>query len=171
MRFDITIADFINIFMVAAGVGVCWLSMLQINKAPIRNDVRQYFKAFLWLIISYISAHLTRQMLGGHPGTAIRIIVKAVTFMEFLLAGFMAFMLMVMILYTALPEQDKLKRSLRAILVLLVLHIGMNCASLFSDMYYYFDENNVYHRSKLYLLSNIASIQHTGRPVKAWICT
>ncbi|MCR5805815.1 MAG: PP2C family protein-serine/threonine phosphatase [Oscillospiraceae bacterium] len=155
MVFNMTAADIINLYIIASGTGVCALSIMQIKKSPIREDVRKYFIAFLTLIIGYITIHFARELLEGHPGEFITHAIKAVTFMEFLMAGFMAVMLLVMILYTAMPEQKKMKVSMRAILVLLILHIIINFISMFSDMYYYFDSNNVYHRSTLYLLTNI----------------
>ncbi|MBP5155112.1 MAG: PP2C family protein-serine/threonine phosphatase [Clostridia bacterium] len=155
MRFDVSLANLINIIMIAAGIGVCWLSIVQISKAPIQKLVRKYFIFFLWMIIGYISMHLARMLMEGNAGEGAAVAIRTVTFIEFLISGLMAFMLSQMILYTASPERS-LKTIETVFFVLLGLHTAALIVSQFTDIYYYFDENNVYHRSGLYLLSNLA---------------
>jgi len=154
MRFDVSLANLINIFIIAAGIGVCWLSIVQINKAPIQKLVRKYFIFFLWMIIGYISMHLARMLMEGIAGEGVAIAIRAVTFIEFLISGLMAFMLSQMMLYTVSPE-GRLKTVETVLFVLLGIHTAALIVSQFTDIYYYFDENNVYHRSGLYLLSNL----------------
>ena len=155
MEMTISLGNFINVFMIAAGTGVSILSIMQIGKAPIKVQVRRYFVIFLWTIIGYIMMHLTRQMLEGREGEAINIAIRTVTFIEFLLSGFTAFMLSVMILYIAAPKKNG-KFIMILFFSLLAVHSVMLIVSQFTDIYYYFDESNFYHRSKLYIISNLS---------------
>ena len=157
MHIDITLANLINVFMIAAGVGILGLSIVQIGKAPISRQIRKYFTFFLWMVIGYIIMHLTRQMLEGMAGDGIAVAIRTVTFIEFLISGLMTFMLSQMILYSASPEK-RLKAVSIVFLALLVIHTVMLIVSQFTDIYYYFDEMNVYHRSKLYLVSNLTPV-------------
>lgn len=157
MQVNMTFPDLINFFMIAAGIGVSVLSILQIGKAPIRKDVRKYFVTFLWMIILYLVMHLTRQMLEHQPGDGARIAIRTVTFIEFLASGFMSLMLITMILYTALSESGA-KKPLKIVLGILGIHVLLLIVAQFNQMYYSFDAENVYHREKWYLLSNAAPL-------------
>ena len=155
MTITLGIPNLINFFMISMGVGVCGLFILQIRKAPIRRQIRRYFILFLWMVIGYITLHLTRELLNGRPGEAIRIALRLVTFFEFLISGFMTFMLSLMILYIALPEKNG-KTVLKILVGVLALHTALMVVSQFTDLCYLFDSANVYRRTKLYLLSNLA---------------
>ena len=154
MTFELSLANLINLFIIAAGTGVCILSIMQISKTPIRKEVRTFFIAFLWLVITYILMYLVRMLLNGRPGQFIRVILHVVTLIEFLVAGFMSFLLVAMIKLTADPDAGK-KTPMRVIQGILILHAVMLVIAQFTQLYYYFDGNNSYHRAKLYLLSNI----------------
>ncbi|MBR0231347.1 MAG: PP2C family protein-serine/threonine phosphatase [Clostridia bacterium] len=155
MHFDISLANLINLFVIAAGIGVCWLSIVQIAKAPIHKQVRKYFTVFLWFIIGYIASHLVRQLIDGNAGAGFAAAIRAFTFTEFLISGFMALMLSQMILYIAAPER-RMKTMLYVFISLLGLHAAMLVVSQFTDLFYYFDASNSYKRAPLYLLSNLA---------------
>lgn len=157
MQIVLSLGNAINFFMISMGIGVCGLSLLQVAKAPIRKEVKKYFMLFLWLVIGYIALHLTRQMLDGHPGDGVRAAIRTVTFFEFLISGFMTFMLVAMIQYTAEPNARP-KTAMKVIMVILAVHVVALVVSQFTDLFYYFDENNSYHRAKLYLLSNLAPL-------------
>ena len=153
----ISVGNLINIFMIAASIGVSGLSIVQISKAPILKQVRKYFIFFLWLLIGYTSMHLVRQMLDGVSGDACRIAIYTVTFIEFFISGLMAFMLSLMILHTAAPEKRS-KQIFMVLFALLVINTIMLIVSQFTNLFYFFDEKNIYNRSKLYILSNITPI-------------
>ncbi len=157
MHFDITFGNLINIFMIAAGIGISGLSIVQISKAPISKVVRKYFIFFLWMIIGYTTMHLTRQMLEGNAGTGYSVAIRIVTFIEFLISGLMAFMLSQMILHSTSPDKNQ-KVISTVFFALLAIHSVMLIISQFTDIYYYYDSSNVYHRSKLYIVSNITPI-------------
>ncbi len=154
MIFNISLGNLINVFMIAAGIGICGLSIVQISKAPIEKRVRKYFVFFLWMIIGYITMHLTRQMMEGITTPAVSVAIRVVTFIEFFISGLMALMLSLMILHSA-SEERIIKKITVVLLALLGVHTVMLIVSQFAGIYYYFDENNVYHRANLYLLSNL----------------
>lgn len=157
MMFEITTGNLINIIMIAMGIGVSALSIIQISKAPIPKQFRRFFIVFLSLVIGYITMHLARQLLEGHPGTAVHFAIRTVTCIEFLISGFMTFLLVIMILFTAKPNRET-GSELLIVMIVTSVHIIMLIVSQFTDLYYSFDGNNVYHRSKLYLLSNAAPL-------------
>ena len=157
MIFEITTGNLINIVMIAMGIGVSALSIIQISKAPIPKQFRRFFIVFLSLVIGYITMHLARQLLEGHPGAAVHSAIRTVTCIEFLISGFMTFLLVIMILYSAKPDQ-KNGSELFILMIITSVHIIMLIVSQFTDLYYYFDGNNVYHRSERYLLSNAAPL-------------
>lgn len=157
MTFEITLGNYINTLIIASGIGVSILSIKQIGKAPIRPQIRKYFRLFLILLITYLSMHLFRQIADGHPGDWVRAVIRTVTFIEFLVSGFMTCMLAVMILFIALAE-EKAKLMNRILQGLLVLHIVMLIISQFTGLFYYFDELNHYHRSPLYIVSNLTPL-------------
>lgn len=157
MVIELTLANAVNFFMIAAGFGICGLSILQINKAPIDKRIKRYFAIFLWLVITYIMMYLTRMMLEGHTVTGAVVAIRAAVFIEFLVSGFMVFMLSLMILYAGHFEKAS-KAVFTVLSALLIINCVLLTVSQFTDLYYYFDANNVYHRSKLYILSNLCPV-------------
>ena len=65
-EFTLSTTNLINALMIAAGIGVCGLSIVQLRKSPIRQDVRKFFIAFLWTVLVYISMHLARELLENN---------------------------------------------------------------------------------------------------------
>lgn len=149
--------NIINFFAIAVGIGVCGMCLLQIKKAPIRNQIRKLILVFLWLVIVYVSMYLVRLLLDGRPGEAVRIVMHTTAFIEFLMSGLMTAMMVIMIWFTAFPS-GRPGRAIRADLLFTALHIVLLIAAQFTHLYYYFDENNVYHRSGRYIISNLAPV-------------
>ncbi len=154
MQFTLSVWNIINFFIIAAGIGISVLSMIQISKSPIDKQVKVYFNIFLSLVIIYVSMYLVRMLIDGSPGSAVRITLRIVTLTEFMVSGFMTFMLIVMIQYSSLKENNAKKAAMTA-QGLLAAHVILLVIASFTDLYYYFDASNSYHRSKLYLLSNV----------------
>ncbi|MBR4555380.1 MAG: PP2C family protein-serine/threonine phosphatase [Ruminococcus sp.] len=157
MEFIFAGTDVINFFMIAFGIGVSCLSMIQIRKSPIDKQVKRYFCSFLWLVITYIAMYLIRMLLVGHPGVPVRTALRTVTIVEFLVSGFITFMLVLMIMTSAGSGKFS-KKALLSVQGILVFHIIMLVIANFTDLYYYFDADNIYHRSKLYILSNLPPV-------------
>ena len=157
MQFVLSIWDIINYFIIAAGIGISGLSIIQIGKTAVDKQVKTYFSVFLSLVITYVFMYLVRMLINGSPGDAVRLTLRFVTLTEFMVSGFMTFMLIVMIRYSAVKEntEDDVKKTVLITQGVLAAHVILLVIASFTDLYYYFDENNVYHRSKLYILSNV----------------
>ncbi len=156
MIFNVSPFTLVNILFIAAGIGICFLSFLQVTASThLRKEIRRCFQAFFLLIIVYISTHLARELMNGLPGGGIRAALYVVTFVEVLAAGFMAYMMSMLVL--AVSNQVKnLKRLEKVLLILLIVHAVILFISQFFNLVYYFDANNVYARAPGYLLSNLA---------------
>ena len=151
---NLSAIDLLNCLFIAAGIGVCGLCFLQISSSHhLEKKVRQYFQIFFLLIILYISSHLARQLMNGLPGDGIRIALYAVTFVEILAAGFMAYMMSLLVLVVTKPEKSS-KKIFITLFALMALHAMILIVGVFTDLIYSFDELNVYHRSSGYILSN-----------------
>ena len=158
MTFNISTIKLINMLLVAVGIGICCLCLLQISSSThLRKEVRRYFQVFFLVIILYITAHLFREIMDGLPGTGITAALRIVTFAEMLAAGFMAYLMSLLIIAVVQPEKH-VRELLLALLVLLCVHAGVLIAAQFGTWLYYFDAENVYHRGSAYLLSNISSL-------------
>ena len=153
-----SIVDIINFFFIAAGIGTCTLSFRHISVSSfLRKDIRRYFQIFFLVIICYIGTHLIRQILNGQSGDGIRTCLTIVTFIEVFAAGFMSFMMGILVI--AASKVDKNVHLLHGILIaLLSIHTVLLVINLFSGFIYYFDDGNLYERGKLYLLSNLTPI-------------
>ena len=158
MDVTMTWGNFINVIIIAVGIGVCGLSVMQVSSGiHIRTEVKKYFQLFFSLIIIYISMHLTRQMLDGQSGQGIHIAIMTVTFIEFLVSGFMVYMISMLILFVADPPEHKMAVA-RYYMVVLIVHVVLLIISQFTDLFYYFDSVNTYHRGSGYILSNLSAI-------------
>ena len=158
MIFNLSIVNLINLIGIAIGIGICSLCFMQITASiHLRKEVRNYFQVFFALIIVYISTHLARQLMEGIQGNGIHIALNIVTFIEIVAAGFMAALMSMLILVVSKPDQ--FAKGYRAIFIFLaMLHIIIMFVDLFTNVVFYFDEGNIYHRGPGYILSNISSI-------------
>ncbi|MBQ7444428.1 MAG: serine/threonine-protein phosphatase [Clostridia bacterium] len=158
MDFQLSAVNLINILFIAAGIGVCVLCILHISSSThIRKEVRIYFQVFFGLIMLYISAHLARELMDGRPGGGIRVALYTVTFTEMLAAGFMALMMSLLVL--TVSRAEKFAKPIQiSLLALTGLHAVILLIGWPFDLIYRFDDANVYHRSGLYLLSNLVPI-------------
>ena len=155
MGFSIGWAELINIIFIAAGIGICGLSVVQVSSGMhLRVEVKRYFQIFFSLIIIYISMHLCRMLMEGQAGSGVNIAIHTVTYIEFFVSGFMVYLISLLILFVADPGKAS-KIVNKALLVLLALHVLLLTVAQFTDLYYYFDQQNVYHRASGYPLSNL----------------
>ena len=163
--FNVTIGNMVNILVIAAGIGICGMNILQVSTgARLSKEATRYFQFFFGLVILYIGSHLARQLMEGLPGQGIRIGLISVTLLEFLSSGMMAFLFLLLTLYVAKPEGQQ-KTFLRFFQGVLLVHTVLMIVSQFTDLCYYFDSANVYHRSPAYMLSNMAHIVMLGTDV------
>ena len=154
---NISIGNMVNVFIIAMGIGICSLNILQVSGAAgLRKEVRRYFQVFFGVIILYISMHLVRQVLDGVPGKGVHITLYIITFIEFLASAFMAYLISALALFIAKPK--KIKPFQYTLMVIMIVDIALLIISQFGQWFYYFDQNNVYHRAPLYIISNFAHI-------------
>ncbi len=157
MNFTLSLADVINGFVICVGVGICGLNLLQVSfAAGLKKQVSRYFGFFFGFIIVYILSHLLRSLFDGVAGGGTRVFLQMVTFNEFLSSGFMVYMISVLVAYLARPK--RIKGFFIFFLCVLAVYAVTLFISQFFDLYYFFDENNVFNRSPLYILSNGAHI-------------
>ena len=155
---SLSVVTLINILIIAAGIGICTLCLLQISASVhIRKEARRYFQLFFALILFYITAHLAREIMNGMPGNGIRTALYIVTFFEMLSAGWMSFMMSLLVLTVANPERSR-KPFFISLFVLLCVHTVLMAAGSFTDLVFVFDADNVYHRASGYLLSNLSPV-------------
>ena len=159
MAFQLSSVDLINILLIAGGIGVCGLCLLQITASiHLRKIVRQYFQIFFIMILTYISTHLARELMNGRPGGGIRTALYTVTFFEILTAGLMAHMISMLVLSVVKPETKTQKPLFLALTGLLALHVVLQIIGCFTDLIYSFDAANVYCRGRGYFLSNLGPL-------------
>ena len=161
MSIDLSLANLINVVFIAAGLGICSLSILHVGAGMhIRKEVRGYFQIFFTFINIYISMHFLRMMFEGHPETGFSIAIRVVTFIEFLVSGLMIYMLSLLIIFIANPgNEGKMTKTINKVfLVLLAIHTLGLVVDQFTNFYYSFDEFNIYHRERGYVMSNIMHI-------------
>lgn len=158
MEFNLTLGDMINVMFIAAGIGICGMSMMQVSAGMhIRVEIKKYFQVFFSLILVYIIMHLTRMMMDGVTDDIIFTGIRVVTFIEFLVSGFMIYLLSLLILFIASP--GKFGRIINIVfLIILLIHTIALVISQFTEFYYYFDEVNSYHRGRGYVYSNVMHI-------------
>ena len=149
----------INIIFIAMGIGICLMSIMQVSSGiHIRMEVKKYFQVFFLLILIYISMHLSRMMLEGQAGLGAAIALRTVTFIEFVVSGFMVYFLFLLILVIANPGKKPATILNICMFGLVAVQIIMLIVSQYTDLFYYFDEANFYHRSAGYGISNVVQI-------------
>lgn len=160
--FIVSPGNMFNIIVIAAGLGICGMSILQVSSgARLRKEVTRYFQFFFSMVILYIGCHLARQLMEGIPGIGARCFLVLMTLIEFLASGMMAFLFSLLTLFVANPGQHR-KVFLRLFQGVLLAHVLLMIVSQFTDLCYYFDNANIYHRSPAYLLSNLAHVVMLG---------
>ena len=158
MYFYVTAQDMINVLLVAIGIGVSFLCLLQLTVSNhIKKDVRRYFQIFFGTILLYICSHLAREIGENITGDSVRNFLYSVTFIELVSAGFMTMLLSLCVLGAAQIGAKETKLRL-ILLTMLVIHILIIVLGQINGFIFYFDENNEYHRSSLYVLSNLSPL-------------
>ncbi len=158
MMFQISAINLINLIIVAAGIGVSVLCILHITvSASLRKAVQHCFQILFLLLLLYIITHLSRQLMDGLPGDGVFLALHAFTFSEMLSAGFLTYMMSILVL-TVAKSGRAVKLFSPALIVLIAVHMALLLIGQFSGLIYSFDANNVYHRGPGYLLSNLCPL-------------
>ena len=157
--FGFSAVDLINMVGIAAGIGICGLCFLQISASiHLRKVVRQYFQFFFLLILLYINMHLVRLLMDGLPGNGVHTALVVMTFVQLLTAGFMSYMMSMLVVSASRLDKAQEKRLTGLLLVLLIAHAMVLIIGAPTRLIYYYDQVNTYCRAPGYLLSNICPL-------------
>jgi serine phosphatase RsbU (regulator of sigma subunit) len=153
--FVISTGAIINLIIISIGIGICGMSILQVSfGARLSKQVKIYFQLFFMTLLLYITNHLIRQLLEGNPSEMAGIGIRAVTYLEFIFSGVMAWLFSLLTLNVS--KSEKMKTLNKVLFAALICHIVIMTISLFTGLCYTFDSENIYHRSSGYLLSNLS---------------
>ena len=156
MQYTFSPLSLVNALVIAIGIGVCLLCFFQITASRhLKKEVRLYFQIFFLLILFYITSHLTRQLLDGMPGDAVHTAIYIITFAEMISAGIMTHVMSLLVLAVSKPEKKHAMSVFILLYALLGAHIAVMSVCAPFDLIYTFDAENIYHRSSLYILSNL----------------
>ena len=73
MQFTVQPVFLVNFFIIAVGIGVCALCIVQVaSSAHLPKVVRQFFTFFFSTLLLYISTPLVREIMDGQPGSGVR---------------------------------------------------------------------------------------------------
>ena len=151
--------DLINLLIVAAGIGVTLLCFLHITvSASLKKTVRHFFQAIFLVLLLYISTHLVRQLMDGFPGPGVRRALQAVTLAEMLSAGFLSYLMSLLVMQVTRPGEGWRFLQL-TLLALIFAHVLILVLGSFSGFVFTFDGANVYHRGPGYLYSNLPALE------------
>ncbi len=156
MIFHISLVDLINIVMIAAGMSISCMCFLHIKASLNLGDkkFRHSFLIIFSLLFLYIFTHMLRQVLDDMPGTGIRYALEIIPIIEIITVSITPYtmnQLLMSVTRTDITEKwlKNLMKALLAAQIILVL-VGGPCG-----LFYHYDQNNVYHRSSGYFISNI----------------
>lgn len=150
----LSVAGIINVIFVAVGLGICSVSVIQVGSGMhIRKEVKGYLQLFFTMINVYLFMYLFRILLEGHPGTIIKVLIHIVTFNEMVVSGVMIYLFSILVLFVSSPSEKVMKMVNRILLVLVGLHVLAMVIDQFTDFFYSFDDANIFHRERGYLVS------------------
>ncbi|MBO6229610.1 MAG: PP2C family protein-serine/threonine phosphatase [Ruminiclostridium sp.] len=158
MIFNVSVPDLINTFIISAGIGICVMIMQHITfSVGLSTELKKFARFFFIVLTMYLSLHLARQLMNGMAGDVIRVALYIVTTLEVFMAGFMAYMFSRMLLVFA-KTHEKEKHFSVPLNILICVHSAVLVGDWFGHFIYRFDEDNIYERSSLYILSNVCPI-------------
>ena len=150
MTWDVTFAvstnTLINILIIAMGIGICVLSMIQVGMAVhTQKEVRRGFMLYFLSLTVYLISNLLTQLFDDWDGSRVRPLMQVCVYTEFVAAGFMAFFMSMLVVYVARTGKDE-KRYSTILAALMALHVILITVNLSTGFIYYLDQGNMYHR-------------------------
>lgn len=145
----------VNIILQIISMVLCLVGILQVRVVPKSYNAyyRHYFGFFVVLIV-YSSAILTGLTLSGKEGAAVRAVIIAAVFVEFLAGYSLTFQVINMLLVRVTNEENKrqikILRTVQA--VCFIVQATLLTISQFTDLYYSIDSSNIFHRRDGYLI-------------------
>ena len=135
---------------------LCVIGMIQV--ATVGKLDRRALRYFLWYFIClflFVGGNLVGQYLRGRPGPTVRAFLLVSNYCEFLFSGILAYIGARYLL--ALTDPERRLRAVRlGFTLLLACHVILLNLSQFTNLLYYIDAQNVYHRSSFYPLSLVS---------------
>ena len=123
----------------------------------VSDEDQDHFKALAKMMACFALMLLTDSFawgFRGEPGEQARVIIAISNFMSFAL-NYVTMMFFTNYLASCIGKKVLLSRPVLAVHTLCTIEILLLIVSQFTDLFYYFDENNYYHRAPLYLLCQI----------------
>lgn len=148
----------INLSVETCGVILCLLGIILVHVGTkIEKRTGKYFEAvFICLAVDIIS-NMAGQLIKGMAGTAAFFGVRIANFCEFFFGYMLTFFVTWYLLYCIDPK-GKEKNLRMGIILFYGTQIALLLISQFNNMYYYFDQANIYHRGDLFWISQAVSI-------------
>ncbi|MBO4732380.1 MAG: HD domain-containing protein [Spirochaetaceae bacterium] len=156
MLFHISLVDLINIVLIAAGMSISCMCFLHVKVSPSLGNTkfRRCFLTIFSLLFLYILIHLFREILEGLPGKATRYVLEIIPLLETITVSILPYtMSQLLMSVTGTDITGKWLKKL--MLILLVVQFVLLLAGSPFGLFYYYDQNNIYHRSPGYIISNI----------------
>lgn len=151
--------DLINTILISAGIGICGMCLLHIATSTELNKViRRYFLLFFPVLLLNMSMHLVRQILNGLPGAEVRTAMIAMPFVEGNAACVMTYLMSLLIVSLSALESGSKKRIETLLHILMIAYVVIMIFGAVAGSTYYIDADNVYHRGRGYLLSNVIPV-------------
>ncbi|MBO7485167.1 MAG: HD domain-containing protein [Spirochaetaceae bacterium] len=156
MLFHISLVDIINIVLIATGMSISCMCFLHVKVSPSLGNTkfRRCFLIIFSLLFLYILIHLFREILEGLPGKATRYVLEIIPLLETITVSILPYtMSQLLMSVTGTDITGKWLKKL--MLILLVVQFVLLLAGSPFGLFYYYDQNNIYHRSPGYIISNI----------------
>ncbi|MBP5328486.1 MAG: HD domain-containing protein [Spirochaetaceae bacterium] len=156
MLFHISLVDLINIVLIATGMSISCMCFLHVKVSPSLGNTkfRRCFLIIFSLLFLYILIHLFREILEGLPGKATRYVLEIIPLLETITVSILPYtMSQLLMSVTGTDITGKWLKKL--MLILLVVQFVLLLAGSPFGLFYYYDQNNIYHRSPGYIISNI----------------
>ena len=158
VTFAVSTNTLINILIIAMGIGICVLSMIQVGMAVhTQKEVRRGFMLYFLSLTVYLISNLLTQLFDDWDGSRVRPLMQVCVYTEFVAAGFMAFFMSMLVVYVARTGKDE-KRYSTILAALMALHVILITVNLSTGFIYYLDQGNMYHRGPGYLTCNLAPL-------------
>ena len=156
MVFQVSLVNLINLVIIVTGMSISCMCFLHIKASLnlVNKQFRHSFLIIFSLLFLYIRIHLFRHILDGIPGTGVRYALEIIPFFEIITVSIMPYTMNLLLM--SVTGTDKTGSWLKTLMkIMLAVHMVLLLAGCLSGLFYYYDENNIYHRSSGYIICNI----------------
>jgi len=147
------ILAYINLVIASSGLMISVIGLLQaIFIRHLKKGIRHYFIVFFAILTSYVLCDLVGQITMINKGHIWVTVDTVLLFVESVLSSLLMPFLTGFLLYTAGNKEWKKAKSFRLVVFLWLSYFCILVFTQFSEVIYYYDSENVYHRGPLYPL-------------------